>query len=75
MLVAALVSASLLGVLGVVIAAPMLATLQLFGQYMLRKMFDLNPWPPQEPRPSSPPRTNPLVRLVAWWKSIRRKPR
>lgn len=74
-LVAALVSASLLGVLGVVIAAPMLATLQLFGQYMLRKMFDLNPWPPHEPRPSSPPRTNPLVRLVAWWNSIRRKPR
>ncbi len=44
-LVAALISASLLGILGVVIAAPMLATLQLFGQYMLRKMFDLNPWP------------------------------
>jgi predicted PurR-regulated permease PerM len=74
-LVAAIISASLLGVLGVVIAAPMLATLQLFGQYTIRKMFDLNPWPPQEPRPLSPPRTKPLVRLVAWWKSVRRKPR
>ncbi len=74
-LVAAIISASLLGVLGVVIAAPMLATLQLIGQYTIRKMFDLNPWPPQEPRPPSPPRINPLVRLVAWWKSIRRKPR
>jgi predicted PurR-regulated permease PerM len=74
-LVAAIISASLLGVLGVVIAAPMLATLQLFGQYTVRKMFDLNPWPPHEPRPLSPPRTNPLVRLAAWWKSIRRKPR
>lgn len=72
-LVAAIISASLLGVLGVVIAAPMLATLQLFGQYTVRKMFDLNPWPPHEPRPLSPPRTNPLVRLAAWWKSIRRK--
>ena len=74
-LVAAIISASLLGVLGVVIAAPMLATLQLIGQYTIRKMFDLNPWPLQELRPPSPPRINPLVRLVAWWKSIRRKPR
>lgn len=74
-LVAAIISASLLGVLGVVIAAPMLATLQLFGQYTVRKMFDLNPWPPHEPRPPSPPRTNPLVRLRAWWRSIRRNKR
>jgi predicted PurR-regulated permease PerM len=74
-LVAAIISASLLGVLGVVVAAPMLATLQLFGQYTLRKMFDLNPWPPQVPRPLSITRTNPIVRFAAWWKSIRRKPR
>lgn len=74
-LVAAIISASLLGVLGVVVAAPMLATLQLFGQYMLRKMLDLNPWPPQEARPPSPPRARPLVRLRAWWRSIRRNPR
>jgi predicted PurR-regulated permease PerM len=74
-LVAAIISASLLGVLGVVIAAPMLATLQLFSQYTLRKMFDQNPWPPQGPNPPPLPRTNPLVRLRAWWKSIRRKPR
>ena len=74
-LVAAIISASLLGVLGVVVAAPMLATLQLFGQYTLRKMFDLNPWPPHPPHPPSSTRTNPLVRLRAWWNSIRRKPR
>jgi len=74
-LVAAIISASLLGVLGVVIAAPMLATLQLFGQYTLRKMFDLNPWPAHENRPAPPPRINPLVRLRAWWRFLRRKPR
>jgi len=74
-LVAAIISASLLGILGVVIAAPMLATLQLFSQYTMRKMFDQNPWPPQEPRPPSPPRPSPLIRLQAWWNSIRRKPR
>jgi hypothetical protein len=74
-LVAAIISASLLGVLGVVIAAPMLATLQLFGQYTLRKMFDLNPWPLVDAHPVPSPRINPLVRLRAWWQSLRRKPR
>jgi predicted PurR-regulated permease PerM len=47
-LVMALVAANLLGILGVVIAAPILATLQLFGKYVLRKMFDQDPWPEAE---------------------------
>lgn len=47
-LVMALVAANLLGILGVVIAAPFLATLKLFGQYILRKMFDQDPWPEAE---------------------------
>jgi len=47
-LVMALVAANLLGILGVVIAAPILATLKLFGQYVLRKMFDQDPWPEVE---------------------------
>ncbi len=57
-LVMALVAANLLGILGVVIAAPILATLQLFGQYILRKMFDQDPWPERElearPQPTQP---------------------
>jgi predicted PurR-regulated permease PerM len=47
-LVTALVAANLLGVLGVVIAAPFLASIMLLGRYTMRKMFDLNPWPPGE---------------------------
>jgi predicted PurR-regulated permease PerM len=43
-LVAAIIALDLLGVLGVVIAAPMLATLQLLGRYVTRKLFDLDPW-------------------------------
>ncbi len=43
-LVAAIVSLELLGLLGVIIAAPMLATLQLVGRYFARKLFDLDPW-------------------------------
>jgi predicted PurR-regulated permease PerM len=44
-LVAALVAANLLGLLGVVIAAPFLASVTLLGKYLMRKMFDLDPWP------------------------------
>lgn len=72
-LVAAIISASLLGVLGVVIAAPMLATLQLFGQYTIRKMFDLDPWPPSEKRRVAHKPFKFIPRLRVWWKSIRRK--
>jgi predicted PurR-regulated permease PerM len=52
-LVAALVAANLLGLLGVVIAAPFLASVTLLGKYTIRKMFDLDPWPEAgaEPEP------------------------
>jgi predicted PurR-regulated permease PerM len=43
-LIAALVAASFLGLLGVIIAAPMLATVTLFWRYTMRKMLDLDPW-------------------------------
>jgi hypothetical protein len=48
-LVTALVAANLLGILGVIIAAPFLASATLLGRYIMRKMFDLEPWPPGEP--------------------------
>ena len=51
-LVTALVFASLLGILGVVIAAPLLATFTLFGRYTIRKLFDMDPWPPVVAEPS-----------------------
>ncbi len=47
-LVTALVAANLLGILGVVIAAPFLASIMLLGRYIMRKMFDLDPWPAGE---------------------------
>jgi predicted PurR-regulated permease PerM len=46
-LITALIAANLLGLLGVVIAAPFLATVTLLGRYIMRKMFDLDPWPEQ----------------------------
>ena len=47
-LVAVIVAADLLGLLGVVIAAPILATVQLAYTYVFRKLNDEDPWPPEE---------------------------
>ncbi|HUF38489.1 MAG TPA: AI-2E family transporter [Anaerolineales bacterium] len=43
-LVAAIIAANLLGLIGLLLAAPVLATLLFFGRYATRKMFDLDPW-------------------------------
>ncbi len=43
-LVATIIGFGLLGILGIIIAAPLLATLQLIGRYFVRKLFDLDPW-------------------------------
>ncbi len=48
-LVAAIIAANLLGIIGLLLAAPVLATLSLFTGYAVRKMLDLNPWPDPEP--------------------------
>ena len=53
-LVAAIVALDLLGILGVIIAAPMLATLQLVMRYFGRKLFDLDPWEGLAEAPQQP---------------------
>jgi hypothetical protein len=45
---------SLAGILGAVLAAPVIASLKLLGMYAWRKMFDLHPFP--EPEKIPPPR-------------------
>ena len=54
-LVAAIIAANLFGLLGVVVAAPILATAALFWKYTMRKMLDLDPWPEEEPHHAPPP--------------------
>ena len=54
-LVAAIVAANLFGILGVVVAAPILATAALLWRYTMRKMLDVNPWPEKEQHHSPPP--------------------
>jgi predicted PurR-regulated permease PerM len=68
-LVAALIMADLLGILGVVIAAPLLASLTLLGRYTMRKMFDLDPFPPSESVPR-PPGTRELARFKLWRRNL-----
>lgn len=53
-LVTALIAANLIGILGVVIAAPTLASLTLLGRYTMRKMLDLDPWAGAEGVPAAP---------------------
>jgi predicted PurR-regulated permease PerM len=65
-LVAAIIAANLLGLVGVVLAAPVLASLMLIGRYTIRKMVDLDPWP--EPELELPPVEYPWQR---WGRRIR----
>ena len=54
-LVAAIVAANLFGILGVVVAAPILATAALLWKYTMRKLLDLDPWPEEELHQQPPP--------------------
>lgn len=45
-LVAAVIGATLAGVMGILLSAPTVATLILLGRYVYRKIFDLPPWNP-----------------------------
>ena len=57
---------SLAGILGAIMAAPVIATLKLLSVYAWRKMFDLPPFPAPEvePRPPSPTWTERGRRLL-----------
>jgi len=62
-LIAAIIAASWLGLLGVVLAAPMLATVLLVWRYMMRKMLDLDPWPEADTLPLPPPGAQTLAQI------------
>lgn len=54
-IVSVFMGASLAGILGAILAAPVVASLKLIGQYTWRKMFDLPPFPEEEPPEEPPP--------------------
>jgi len=74
-LVAALIAANLLGILGVVIAAPSLASLTLLGRYTIRKMFDQDPFPAWDSLPQAPVGKEWMVRLRQLRRSLSRNRR
>jgi predicted PurR-regulated permease PerM len=66
-LIAAIIVTNLIGFIGLVLAAPLLATINLMGRYILRKMFDLEPWPePEKPEVVELPWSRLAHRLLAW---------
>ena len=66
-LIAAIIAANLIGLLGVIVAAPLLATLQLIGRYTMRKLLDKDPWPPE--KENLPPRVPKWLRKIRlWWR-------
>ena len=70
-LVAAIVAANLFGILGVVVAAPILATATLLWKYIMRKMLDINPWPENEvTQPPPPPAGRFLVSIRRFLRSL-----
>lgn len=63
-LVAAIIAANLFGILGVVVAAPILATATLLWNYIMRKMFDMEPFPEREvTQPPPPPGSRIMVAI------------
>lgn len=70
-LVAAIIAANLLGLLGVVVAAPMLATVALLWRYTMRKMLDLDPWPEPQTQPLPPPGLRLIIHLRRFWRDLR----
>jgi len=74
-LVVAVIAANLIGFTGIVLAAPVLATMKLLGRYVTRKMLDMNPWPTPEVTkwPATYPWVNWKQRLKNWINKIRHR--
>ena len=74
-LVAAIIATNLIGLVGLVLAAPVLATLSLVGRYILRKMLDLDPWPEEVGGLSYTRLTwgRLLRRLETWLRAVRQR--
>jgi len=54
-IIGAIMGSTLAGILGVILAAPIIATIKLLGTYGWRKMFDLEPFPEPELLPEPEP--------------------
>lgn len=64
-MVAALIFANLFGLIGVLLAAPVTATIKLIANYVFRKMFDLDPWEGMEKIADREP--NAMAKWISQW--------
>jgi predicted PurR-regulated permease PerM len=71
-LVVAIIAANLIGIIGLILAAPALASVMLIGRYTIRKMLDRDPWADYKERPQ------PIgfswfgkifAKIIDWWYS------
>ncbi len=69
-IVAVVIGANLAGALGIVLAAPSVASLRVFGQYIYGKLFDVQPFPAGRPPGARPAPRRWLVRRV--WLPVNR---
>jgi len=67
-LVVALIAFNLIGIVGLILAAPALATTKLLVRYTIRKLFDLDPW--QGMDEAQPPMENPFSRLARLFQEL-----
>jgi predicted PurR-regulated permease PerM len=69
-MVVVLIAASWLGLIGIVLAAPVLATVKLMIDYSARKLFDLDPWEGIQTIPSNPPLPRWMTRFRDWLRKV-----
>lgn len=74
-LVAALFMATLFGLIGIFLAAPIVATIKALGLYIFRKLFDQDPWPEEEQEsvPVEFPWSRWSRQLKSWIVNIRKR--
>ena len=61
MIVGALIGFTLLGIPGLLLAGPIIATTRLFGNYVRAKLLDLPPWPEEKERSAGLPIGRPVI--------------
>lgn len=74
-LVVAIIAANLIGLIGLLLAAPVLATVNLVGRYTIRKMLDHDPWVDvgELSEPMGFPKLNEFfIHIGNWWRSRKR---
>ncbi len=73
-LIGLVIGATLAGVLGLLLAAPTMASIILLGRYTYRKLFDLPPWDPPIEILGEPQEKRPLI-LRIWdrWRELIRR--